>query len=179
VTGARSVPDDRATVELVLEHADGTEMTARLPLPLPNFLSTWEASASYRFMDSVMWNRSRFLAVVDHPAGEPGKSPDWRVLAMPGERGRKGESIKGDMPPVADVAIAFADYAERQGLFPNMTHIVDWDYGKSYPPMKVVRRPAGVYLRTGSDVPSNIPPEANPSEWHCIVTSEGGHVLGS
>ncbi len=181
VKGTRPVPDNRALVEMVLEHADRSEMTAQLPLPLPNFLGTWEEGVEYRHLDCVIINNSRFLAVVDHPRGKPGDgNTDYVLFAMHGPRGRKGESIKGDPPPVADVAIAFADYAERQGLFPNLTHIMDWDYGKRYSPMSAVRRPGGLYLRTGSDIPSTIPPEDNPSEWHCIVTSEGGaHGLGS
>lgn len=89
-------------------------------------LGTYDPNKAYRFHDVVMKDGGSFLSVVNNNTTVPGESPQWRLMAARGQRGKPGDqgpkgepgiSLAGPVGPQGDAALPFIEIrAEAEHL---------------------------------------------------------------
>lgn len=171
-------PVDRTRVNFVQRMASGRLQRSSVPLPLPNYLGTWEKDREYDHLDSVVFGDSRWLKTVAGPIGEPGKDDGWAMVGKHGPRGRPGEArigppgAPGESPEMDDILTEFHRFAEARGLFHSVRWGGDWVYGREYDAMSLVRSGSGLYLAT-QDGATGVPSDPRSSGWQCIISDAG------
>lgn len=136
-----------SSYSFVVEDTAGNQIISRATLPTPNFLKTWEPGR-YCYMDSVIKDGHRWLCVAGYTSDEPGKSNDWRMMAMRGAQGRKGEKgerglpgEKGDpgqAPSMNKVLQHWIDYLQQDGGTPVTRYMGKWALNGKYRPGDLV-----------------------------------------
>ncbi len=81
--------EDPRLLTLVHEMSGGSIVNLELRLPLPLHKGRYEPGTEYQQGDEVAWSGSTWRAAGTTKTEPP--SPDWRLVAKAGERGRRGE----------------------------------------------------------------------------------------
>ena len=151
--------DDATRMLLNLRTSSGRETEFGMNLPSFTFHGTWSADKKYRARDTVMHDGHRWVALRDSPEGEPSESEHWRLFAMRGPRGRKGDrGPSGETPSTKDFILAWREHLDVADGTPVMRFRGAWSFEKTFMAGDVVSYEKSLYIAVVDQEASFEPP---------------------
>lgn len=90
IAGLEVEQKDMRTYVYKFIRTDGEVIAAEICLPIPTHVGKWIPERDYKAADETSLHGCTWRAKKDAPAGEPGSSGDWTLIAKQGDRGEKG-----------------------------------------------------------------------------------------